>query len=109
MLTAALGFWFWYQPSGTGEYCRSPDGRFKADASNLHRPTLLGSYEHWIEIRVTEEATEREVWRVVYRHPLGADVPDYGSRSARFIKWSADSSAVTIPVAGEQTMTFAVP
>ena len=108
VLVVALGFWFWFQPSGIGEYGHSPDGRFEAHAMNMTRPTLGGGQEQWIEIWVIEVVTGREVWRVVHRHPPGADVPSYGARGAKFIEWAPDSSAVTIPVAGGQPMTLTI-
>jgi hypothetical protein len=75
----------------------------------MSRGKLLGGREQYIELRVVEVATGREVWRVVYCHPPEAEVPDYCLRGVRFVTWAADSSAVTIPIAGGREMTFAVP
>ena len=108
LLVAAAG-WLWFAPSGTGEFRHSPDGRYTAHAMNMSTGTLLGGRDRYIKVRVVEESSGREVWRVVRRHPAGADVPDYGSRAERFITWAADSSAVTVPVAGGRELVLAVP
>ncbi len=98
----------WSMPIGSGEHRHSPDQRFKAEACNMHRGTLLGDRDRYIEISVTEVDTGRNVWHVVYRTPIGLQVPHYGARGVRFVTWAADSSAVTIPVAGEKQITFPV-
>lgn len=107
LVTAAAGLWF--APSGTGEFRHSPDGRYTAHAMNMSTGTLTSGRDRYIEVRVVEEASGREVWRVVHRHPSGADVPDYGSRAGRFITWASDSSAVAVPVAGGRELVLAVP
>lgn len=104
-----IALWCWFAPSGTGESRLSPDGRYEAHADNLRRGTVTGRREQYAEIRVTEVATGREVWRVVHRHHPEAAVPEYGSRGMRFIVWAEDSSAVTVPVAGGRTLSFHVP
>jgi hypothetical protein len=109
VLLVAVAGWLWFGPSGTGEFRHSPDGRYTAHASNLSAGTLTGGRDWYIEVRVVEQASGREVWRVVHRHPAGADVPDYGSRAGRFITWAADSSAVTVPDAGGRELVLAVP
>jgi hypothetical protein len=65
--------------------------------------------DHYIEVRVVEEASGREVWRVARWPPAEATVQDYGSRARRFIVWAADSSAVTITVGGGQPLVLPVP
>ena len=107
LLTVAA--WLWFAPSGTGEYLRSPDGRFTAHVSNLSAGTWAGSREQYIQVRIVEEASDREVWRVVRPHSALATVPDYGSRADRFLVWAADSSSVTVPVGGGQQLILPVP
>ena len=109
VLSLAVVSWLWSIPTGTGEFRDSPDGRYTAHAMNMSARTLLGGWERYIEMRVTEASSGAEVWRVVHRHPAGADVPDYGLRGMQFITWAADSSAVTVPVAGGRELVLAVP
>ncbi|MDB5311321.1 MAG: hypothetical protein JWO38_5523 [Gemmataceae bacterium] len=107
-LPALLLAWLWFGPTGTGEFRHSPDGRYTAHASNMSAATVLGGRDRYIEVRVVEESSGREVRRVVHRNPAGADVPDYGSRAGQFITWAEDSS-VTIPVAAGRQLLLAVP
>ena len=99
----------WFLPCGTAEYGNSPDGRFTAHASNLSRGTMFSGRVQYVELLVVESATEREVWRVHFRHQGSAKVPDFGDRSQKFIKWTQDSSSVTIPVGVERQVTLPVP
>ena len=108
LLTAAAG-WLWFMPTGSGELEHSPNGRYTAHAHNLSTGTLLGGRDWYIQVRVVEEASGAEVWRVVHRHPAGADVTDYGSRARRFITWAADSATVTVPVTGGRELVLVVP
>ena len=86
----------------------SPDGRFEAHAYNYERGTWFGR-EKYVEFRVNELATGREVWHVSHHHLSNADVPEYGARGITFVAWAADSSSVTITVGGGREMTFPVP
>ncbi|WP_207211156.1 hypothetical protein [Leptolyngbya sp. Cla-17] len=96
---------FWFSPSGTGEYQTSPDGKFTAHASNMSRGTFIGRLQY-IELRVVESVTQREVWRVEFRHEV-VTVPDYGDRSKQsFVDWAQDSSSVTISVGGKRQVTI---
>ena len=109
VLLAVAAGWLWFGPTGFGEFRHSQDGRYTAHAMNMSIGTLTGGRDWYIEVRVVEQASGREVWRVVHRHPAGADVPDYGSRAGRFVTWAADSSAVRVPVAGGRELVLAVP
>lgn len=109
VILLAAAAWLWFVPTGTGEYRHSPDGRHTALVSNLSTGTFTGGRDRYIEVRLVEQASGREVWRVVHRHPAGADVPDYGRRDERFITWAADSSAVTVPVGGGRELVLAIP
>jgi hypothetical protein len=64
---------------------------------------------HYIEVSVVEAATQRTVWRVQFHHGAGVQIPDYASRSQKFIRWFPDSSAVTIPLGSEKQVTLPVP
>ena len=86
-----------------------PSTESLAQAMNMSAGTLLRGRDWYVEVRVVEQASGWEVWRVVRRHPAGADVPDYGSRGRRFITWAADSSSVTVPVGGGEQLVLAVP
>jgi hypothetical protein len=100
----------WFDPSGTGEYRTSLDGRFRASASNLNQNTLFNGRVQYIELLVTEPAAKREVWRVQFHHDASANVPQYGERREKpFIKWAQDSRSVTIPVGVEQQVTLPIP
>jgi hypothetical protein len=109
VLLAALGAWLWFAPCGTGEYRHSPDGRFTAEVWNLTAGTLLYGHQSYIEVRVVDAGSGQEVWRVVCWHAPEAEVPDYGDRGQRFIRWAANSSSVTIPVDGGKQLVLAVP
>ncbi len=99
----------WFSPSGTGEYRRSPDGRFTAHAFNMTRGTFISGRVAYIELLVIESTSEREIWRTHYFHHAD-DVPSYGDRSqAPFIRWAADSSSVVIPVGGGRQITIPLP
>jgi hypothetical protein len=100
--------WFLYAPQSAGETRTSPDDRFMAEAVTRRKLTHFFTREEYVEITVTEIASGREVWRVVHRYQPKAEVPDYGLRGVRFLKWADDSSAVMIDVDGRQ-MTFPVP
>jgi hypothetical protein len=108
LVTSVLAGLLWFTETGSGEVRRSPDGRFDAHANNMSRGTLWGTREEWVDIRVTEQATGREVWRV-RRNPAPGTAPDYGMRGARSVEWAADSSAVTVDIDGGQKLTFPVP
>ena len=107
LLTAALA-WLWFVPSGTGEFLTSPDGRFTARASNLSRGTLTGRRDRYVQVQVSENASGRELWRVV-RRPPGTSVPGYGNRDERFITWAGDSSSVTVPLGSGRRLVLEVP
>jgi hypothetical protein len=106
-ITAAA--WLWFSPSGSGEFRDSPDFRYTAHAYNMSSGTITGGRKTYIEIRVVEKDSGRELWRVFHRPPVGADAPDYGSRGMRFVIWAGDSSRVTVPVAGGRELVLAVP
>ena len=108
-LFVAAAVWMWFGSVGTGEFRTSPDGRFIAHVSNLSTGTWAGDREHYIEVRVEEAGSGREVWRVVRSLPAGAAVPDYGDRATRFLVWADDSSAVTVPMGDSQPLVLAVP
>jgi len=109
VLLIALAGWAWFAPSGAGEFRHSPDGQFTAHAMNMSAGTLTGGWDHYNEVRVVEEGSGREVWRLVRRYPPGADVPDYRSRAGRLITWATDSSSVAVPIGGGQQLVLAVP
>jgi hypothetical protein len=108
-ITGVLLAWLWFGASGAGEFRSSPDGRFTAHAMNMSTGTFSGGRHHYIEVRVVEETSRVEVWRVIRHHAHGVDVPDYGNRGRRFITWAADSSAVTVPVVGGRELVLPVP
>lgn len=108
LMTGLLAGWLWFGDTGSGESRRSPDGSFDAQANNMSRGTIWGTREEWVDIRVTELGTGREVWRVRRTHTPGT-VPDYGMRGVRFVEWATDSSAVTVDIGGGQKLTFPVP
>jgi hypothetical protein len=98
----------WFGEGGTGETRESPDGRYEASAMNLSRGTIGGTRKEWVEIRVMERGSRREVWKVTRQPPPGT-APDYGMRGVKFVEWAADSSAVTVDIGGGQKLTFPVP
>lgn len=101
--------WLWFAPSGTGEYADSPDKRYRAFASNMSRGTWFHGREEYILVDIVDSTTGREVWRAE-RFPLpGETPPEYGDRSKKFIKWSADSKSVSIPVGGAADSVWVVP
>lgn len=107
-----LLFWpifFWFYPIGTGEYRLSPDRRFTAHAKNMSFGTISGERRYYLRITVVDHSTDREVWRIVYEHPVGADVPDFGRRDKRYVTWSADSRTVTMPGVGGQPFVLSMP
>jgi hypothetical protein len=106
---ATLAATSWFSASGTGEYRNSPDGKFVAHASNLSRGTLFNGRSQYIELRVVESASDRELWRSEFHHESNLKVPDYGDRSQpQSIDWARDSSAVTIPIGIEKSLTIPV-
>ena len=107
LLTLLLGG-LWFASSGTGEVRTSPEDRFTASVSNMSRGTLFGR-RTYLEVRIVENASRREVWRGVRHPPPGAKVPSYGSRADRFIVWAAGVSMVTVPVDGGRRLTLAAP
>ena len=110
VIVLGLAGWLWFSsPFGTGEYRHSPDGRYTAHASNLSCGTIRGEREWYIEIRVVEELSGLDVWKIIQSHSSGAEVPDYGNRERKFIVWSADSGSVTVPVANGKELVLAVP
>ena len=100
---------FWFAPFGTGESRPSPDTRFTAHASNFSQRTLWGDKQHYIELRVVEESSQREIWRVIRQHSADANVPDYGTRGIQFVAWAPDSKSVTIPVMSGRELVLDVP
>lgn len=108
LFVSVVAGWLWFGELGGGETRDSPDGRFEASAFNKSCGTIQGTREGWVEIRVTERGTGREVW-MVKRHPPPGTAPDYGMRGVKFVEWAADSTAVSIDVGGGQKMTFPVP
>jgi hypothetical protein len=107
VIMIAAGFWF--SPSGTGEFQKSPDGKFTANASNMSAGTWFHGRDRYIKLSVVESATEREVWQIQYRDKLGAKVPDYSIRGKHFINWAKDSSSVTIPTSDDRKVTLNLP
>lgn len=110
VLAVVFFAWLWFSaPFGTGEYADSPDKRYRASAHNLSRGTWFHGREEYISIDVVESATGSVVWKAE-RSPLpGETAPEYGNRSKRFIKWSADSKSVSIPVGGAVDAVWVVP
>lgn len=106
VVVTALSMWF--GDTKSGETRESPDGRFGASAMNVSRGTIRGTRDEWLEIRVTERGTGREVWHVK-RQPLSGTAPDYGMRGIKFVEWAEDSSAVTVDIGSGQKLTFPVP
>ena len=107
ILVVVVG-WLWFGPCGTGEFRHSPDGRFTAHAMNMTTGTITGGRERHIKIRVVEDSSGREVWRIVQGYTAEADVPDYGTRGKRSIAWATDSSSVTVPVADGRELVLPV-
>jgi hypothetical protein len=105
----AVFCWCWFAPSGGGEYRTSPNGRFTAYASNLSRSMPVAAGEAYIELRVEDDSTGKEIWRVTKRPTAGAKTPDYRNGGNNLIVWAEDSSSVTIPVGNGQAMTLPVP
>ncbi len=105
----AFAAWLWFSPFGSGEYADSPDKRYRASAYNSSRGTWFQGREAYISVEVVESSTGRVVWKAE-RYPVAGDVPpEYGDRSKKFIKWSADSRAVSIPVGGPADAIWVVP
>jgi hypothetical protein len=71
----------WFSASGTGAYRNSPNGKFVAHASNLSRGTLFNGRIRYIELRVVDVASDRELWRSEFYNESNLKVPDYGDRS----------------------------
>jgi hypothetical protein len=99
----------WFSSSGTGEFQKSPDGRFTANASNMSRGTWFHGRDRYLKLSVVESATEREVWQIQYRYKLGTEVPDYSIRGKHFINWAQNSSSVTIPTSEDRKVTLNLP
>ena len=98
----------WFSPNGTGEYLKSPNGKFTASAMNMDKGTWRGTREKYIEVYVVENSTGRKMWEVNFRHSTKADVPDFGIRGKRFIVWNSDSSSVSIPISRMQKLDLPV-
>jgi hypothetical protein len=95
---------------GPVEYARSPNGNYTANATNMKRGRLLRETVEYIQLQIIENATRRVVWNAEYQFPTGAPVPDYGMRGhPTFISWTADSSAVSIPVNGDRSISLILP
>ena len=109
VLPITIFLYIWFGPIRTGEARPSPDNQYMAHAYNVYTRDILGSKEWCIELRVVEQSSGREVWRVVHQHVAGAKVPDYGSRVGPFVKWAADSTSVTVPVADGRDLVMTVP
>jgi hypothetical protein len=100
---------FWFSPSGTGEFQKSPNSKFIANASNMSIGTWFHGRDRYIKLSVLESATEREVWQIQYRYKSGTKVPDYSIRGKHFINWAQDSSSVTIPTSDDRQVTLNLP
>jgi hypothetical protein len=98
----------WFSPNGTGEYLKSPNGKFTASAMNMNKGTWKGTREQYINIYVVEHSTGHKMWEVNFRHSTKADMPDFGIRGKRFIVWKSDSSSVSIPISRMQKLELPV-
>ena len=98
----------WFAPFGSGEHRESPDGRHTAEVYNMSVGTFFGERDPYILFRVIENATHREVCRVICSHPAEADVPDYSVRGMKFVEWSPDSASVSVPVGEGRQMSIPV-
>jgi hypothetical protein len=109
LLIAAIAAWGWFAPSGTGECADSPDGRYRACASNNHRGTWLHGRVASIDVEIVENATGNLIWKA-RRFPLATETPPaFDDRSKKFIHWSPDSRSVSVPVGGSTDAVWAVP
>ena len=101
--------WLWFSPWGTGEYAESPNGRYRASASNLRRGTWFRGRVDYVEVTIIELSTGKTVWEVK-RFPLsGERPPDFSDRSKRHITWASDSGSVSVPVGGPVDAVWMVP
>jgi hypothetical protein len=99
----------WFSPWKAGEFRDSPDGQYVATAYNVTRHTLLSGDRHSIELSVVEKESGRDIWRMEWNHPSGANVPDYAMRAnIKFVVWAGDSSSVTIPIINNQQLVLPV-
>lgn len=98
----------WFSPFGTGEYADSPDGRYRASASNFHRGTWFQGRIRYIQIDIVDQQTGLIAWNAE-RYPQANEIPPYfGDRSKKLIRWSPDSKSVTVPVSGSNEAVFVV-
>ena len=88
----------WYGPSGWGEHRESPDGRFRAEASNMSTGTITGERVKYLRLAVVDNATRQEIWSVIHHHPQGAGVTDYSVRGPVIVVWAPDSKSVRFPI-----------
>lgn len=109
LIVASCAIAIWCNPSGTGEYRKSPNDKFIAHASNMSRGTWWGSRIKYIDLRVEALATHQTLWQAEYQYSNPVGLPDYGSRQQHFITWAADSSAVTIPIGLDRQITLPLP
>lgn len=98
----------WFAPFGTGEYLDSPDGRYRANASNIRRGTWANGRISLVHITVRDNGNGNLIWSIE-RFPQPAEsVATYGDRQMKHLNWSPDSSAVSITV-GPDELTLPVP
>ena len=109
VLILAVAAWAWFAPSGTGPYADSPNGRYRARASNNRRGTWLHGRVACVDIEILDNVTNNVVWKA-QRYPLPNETPpDFGDRSKKLIRWSPDSRSVSVPVGGSSDAVWAVP
>jgi hypothetical protein len=102
----AFAIYVWFSPWKAGERRESPDGQYIAEAWNVTRHTLLNGDRQSIELCVVERESGRDVWRMEWSHPSGANVADYSLRGLKFVVWATDSSSVTIQIATGQQLVL---
>lgn len=99
----------WLRGFGTGEYCNSPDGRFRASAMNKSSGSLLRGRSEYVEIYVVDSNSGTDVWRGELRSSGWATYPDYSDRSKNHITWATDSSSVSIRISDGATIDIDTP
>jgi hypothetical protein len=104
-----LAAWWWFSPSGSGEYADSPDGKYRASASHLVQGTLLNGRVRYVEVEVTDRGSGKTIWTFRRYGSSSETVPDFENRSRRHLRWTPDSSAVSVPVGGVSDVTLPVP
>lgn len=91
-------------PLGSGQYAKSPDGRYEAYAANMTDKYFWGGRREYYEFQIKDVQSRSTLRTIRMTPPDREEIVDYYGNT--ILTWASNSSAVTIPVGRKMDLTI---